>query len=160
MVPVKPTLIGLFARCAPHRALATHRGTIALRRLLKHGRGFASLSVSGITRLLTAKASPAYGLARPRALAPAADPLRLSAGGAFTAPPQALTFSVASWLDPESSNLVAFRLREPESSLRRKPAGQARVHHTPVRATQYVRTRTPLIASTPPFGGVDRFGST
>jgi hypothetical protein len=58
--PGELTLIGLFARCAPHGALATHCGTIALRRLLRHGRYFAFLSVSGMTRLLTAKASPAY----------------------------------------------------------------------------------------------------
>jgi hypothetical protein len=38
----------------------------------------------------------------------------------------------------------------------RKPASQARVHRAPVRATPCVRTRTPLIGSTPPCGEVGR----
>jgi hypothetical protein len=32
------TLIGLFARCAPHDALATRRAIVVLRRLLRNGR--------------------------------------------------------------------------------------------------------------------------
>jgi hypothetical protein len=73
-------------------------------------------------------------LARPRAFAPAADPLRLSAGRAYTKPPQALTFSVAPWLDPGSFRPDAARLHVPEGTHPRRPAGQARVHHVPVRA--------------------------
>jgi hypothetical protein len=49
-----------FIRCAPHAALATPRGTIALRRLPRSGRWFAPLAASEISRLLTAIASPAH----------------------------------------------------------------------------------------------------
>jgi hypothetical protein len=41
------TLIGLFARCAPHDVLATRRVTIVLRRLLRNGRWFAPLTDPG-----------------------------------------------------------------------------------------------------------------
>jgi hypothetical protein len=64
---------------------------------------------------LSAKASPAYGLVRPRALAPAADPLRLSAGGAYTAPPQALTSYVAPWFDSESFSSAPFASARPRA---------------------------------------------
>jgi hypothetical protein len=46
-----------FIRCAPHAALATPRGIIALRRLPRSGRWFAPLAASEISRLLTAIAS-------------------------------------------------------------------------------------------------------
>jgi len=55
-------------------------------------------------------------LARPRAFALAADPLRLSAERAYTKPPQALTFSVALWFDPGSFRPVAARRCVPEST--------------------------------------------
>jgi len=54
--------------------------------------------------------------ARPRALAPTADPLRLSTGRAYTEPSQDLTLSVAPWLGSESSTLGSFRPIAPEGT--------------------------------------------
>jgi hypothetical protein len=154
------TLIGLFARCAPHDVLAAHRSITALRRLLEPSRRFARLSESVITRLLTARASPAYVLARRRAFAPAADPLRLSAERACTALPQVLTSSVAPWLGLESFRLDAVRLPATEAAFWRRPGRQAHVRHAPVRASRRVRTRTPSMGSTSPYSEVGRVGPT
>jgi len=59
-----PTRTGLFARCAPYRALATHDSITALRRLLEKGRWFAPLAQFWTSRVFAAMASPDNALAR------------------------------------------------------------------------------------------------
>jgi hypothetical protein len=113
------TLIGLFARCAPHGALATHCGTTALRRLLRHSRKFAFLvrirddaafNRESFTCVRAGATSSSRSCRRP--------PTPFGWEGLHRTP-QALTFSVATWLDPESFRLVAARLHVPASTLRR-----------------------------------------
>jgi hypothetical protein len=91
-----------------HVALATHHGTIILRRLQASGSQFALWTCAQITRFLARDSFPHERPARRRTLVPAADPLRLVLREP-NRPSPVLASSVACWcsIEPPVSTPLA-----------------------------------------------------
>lgn len=104
MVPVSVTPSTYSADVRLHSALATHSGTIMLRRLPSRSGGSRHLSRWWMTRFLAATASATYDRRCPELslVPPTLCALLLGLGEPYR-PPQLLTFPVASWCHAEAS---------------------------------------------------------